>query len=97
MYCPKGLVHFEDQSQAVAGSISERLWTFEPGHLSTLVDPDYTFSPTNATYPVSLVVTDNHGCKDTIVKDVFVNPGFSFTFSSDTACFSNPTHFHVAT
>jgi len=95
MYCPKGLVHFEDQSQAVAGSISERLWTFEPGHLSTLVDPDYTFSPTNATYPVSLVVTDNHGCKDTIVKNVFVNPGFSFTFSSDTACFSNPTHFHA--
>ena len=93
MYCPKGFVQFEDQSEAVAASITERFWTFEPGYTSNLTDPGYTYQVTNATYPVSLVVTDNHGCKDTIEKNVFVKPGFSFAFTSDTACFNSPVHF----
>jgi PKD repeat protein len=53
------------------------------------------FPITDTTYLVSLIVTDDRGCKDTITKSIFVNPGFSFTFNHDTVCFGNPTHFHA--
>lgn len=94
-FCPNGKVDFQDQSTASGAAITERFWTFEPGASSTIPNPTYTFSVTDTTYAVSLVVTDAFGCKDTIIDSVYVKPGFLFTFINDTVCHGYTTHFHA--
>jgi PKD repeat protein len=94
-FCPAGQVNFQDQSQGVGAAIVDHLWIFEPGSTSNGVNPQYTYSITDTTYLVTLIVTDNYGCKDTIVDSVYVKPGFSFTFNNDTVCHGYPTHFQA--
>jgi PKD repeat protein len=95
-FCPAGQVNFQDQSHAVGAAVTQHLWIFEPGYTSTLVNPVHTFAVKDTTYLVSLIVTDNYGCQDTITDSVYVKPGFSFTFTSqDTVCFKNPSHFYA--
>ncbi|MCX6252423.1 MAG: PKD domain-containing protein [Bacteroidetes bacterium] len=92
-FCPGGQVNFQDQSQGVGSAIVDRLWIFIPGSTSISVNPQFSFPVTDSTYAVTLIVTDNYGCKDTIIDSVYVKPGMSFTFTSDTACHGFPTHF----
>jgi PKD repeat protein len=94
-FCPAGQVMFTDQSHGEGSVITERLWIFEPGSTSTQPDPTFVFPVTDTTYLVTLIVTDDKGCKDTTTQSVFVKPKFSFTFSHDTVCFGSPTHFHA--
>ena len=94
-FCPAGQVIFTDQSHGEGAVITERLWIFAPGSTSTQPDPTFVFSVTDTTYIVTLIVTDDKGCKDTTTQSVFVKPEFSFTFSHDTVCFGSPTHFHA--
>ena len=94
-FCPAGQVIFTDQSHGEGAVITEHLWIFEPGSTSTQPDPTFVFSVTDTTYIVTLIVTDDKGCKDTTTQSVFVKPRFSFTFSHDTVCFGSPTHFHA--
>lgn len=94
-FCPAGQVIFTDQSHGIGSEITGRLWIFEPGSTSTLPDPTFIFPVTDTNYLVTLIVTDDRGCKDTTTESVFVKPGFSFTFNHDTVCFGNPTHFHA--
>lgn len=94
-FCPSGKVDFQDQSIGSGAAITDRLWIFEPGSNSTIPNPSYTFSVTDTTYAVSLIVTDSYGCKDTIVDSVYVKPGFKFTFINDTVCLGYTTHFHA--
>ncbi|MDP4281791.1 MAG: PKD domain-containing protein [Bacteroidota bacterium] len=94
-FCPAGQVLFQDQSQGVGAAISEREWIFEPGYTSSGVNPTYVFPVTDTTYLVSLIVTDNFGCKDTISDSVYVKPGFKFTFTNDTVCLGGITHFQA--
>ncbi len=94
-FCPAGQVIFHDQSQGAGTTIAERLWTFEPGSTSNLHDPVHVFPVTDTNYIVTLVVTDEFGCLDTVSKSVYVKTGFSLAFLQDTACFNNPTHFHA--
>lgn len=92
-FCPAGQVTFQDQSQGTGAAIVQREWIFEPGQTSSLPDPTFVFPVTDSTYLVTLIVTDNYGCMDTISDSVYVKPGFAFTFRNDTVCFKNPTHF----
>lgn len=92
-FCPQGQVDFQDASTGFGAPIAERLWIFEPGFGSTVANPTYTFSATNTTFPVTLILTDMNGCRDTITDSVFVKPAFSFSFTNDTVCFGVPTHF----
>lgn len=94
-FCPAGQVTFHDQSQGNGSSITGRLWIFEPGSTSTLHDPTYVFPVTDTNYLVTLIVTDDKGCEDTLTKSVYVKPGFMLSFTHDSVCFSTPTHFHA--
>jgi len=93
-FCPKGKVDFQDESTANGGTITDRLWIFETGYTSNIPNPSHTFSVTDTTYLVTLIVTDTYGCKDTIVDSVFVKPGFTFSFTNDTVCQGYLTHFN---
>jgi PKD repeat protein len=92
-YCPRGTVTFADHSIPSGAPIVSWYWIFEDGFFSTSSNPTYTYSITDTTYQVTLIITDENGCMDTIVDDVYVVPGFSFSFTADSACFGNATHF----
>jgi PKD repeat protein len=92
-FCPAGQVVFQDQSQGVGAAIIDREWIFMPGSTSSLINPTFIFPVTNMNYLVTLIVTDSYGCMDTVSDSVFVKPGFAFTFTNDTVCFKDPTHF----
>lgn len=94
-FCPAGEVSFIDSSYAVNATLTAWYWQFEPGAYSTTPNPAHTFPGSNAIYPVTLTVTDNHGCRDTVIHDVFVKPSFSFTITNDTVCSGDTTQFHA--
>lgn len=93
-YCPAGRVTFTDHSIPSGVPVISWLWYFENGVYSTYANPTHTFSVTDTTYPVKLIVTDANGCTDTIIQDVYVNPGFNFTFQAPPVCIGTPTKFH---
>ena len=92
-FCPEAQVNFQDQSLGAGSTITERLWIFEPGYTSTIPNPVHVFSQDDTTFAVTLIVTDNYGCIDTIIDSVYVKPGFSFTFNHDSVCYGYPMHF----
>jgi PKD repeat protein len=93
-YCPKGKVNFQDESTATAAAIATREWIFIPGSTSSSPNPTFVFPVTDATYAVTLIVTDTYGCSDTIVDSVYVKPGFKFTFTNTEVCEGYPTQFN---
>ncbi|TRZ73704.1 MAG: PKD domain-containing protein [Bacteroidetes bacterium] len=94
-YCPAGRVDFFDQSTASNTSIVNWYWEFEPGFYSNIQNPVYTYTQTNTNYPVTLIVTDGNGCKDTIVDTVYVKPAFQLAIQNNDTCLGNPNQFHA--
>jgi len=94
-YCPAGRVDFFDQSTANNTSIISWYWEFEPGSYSNEQNPVYNYSQTNANYPVTLIVTDGNGCRDTIVDTVYVKPAFQLAIQVNDTCLGNPNQFHA--
>jgi gliding motility-associated-like protein len=66
-------VYFYDQS---IGNITTWSWYIDTT-ASSIKNPSYTFY-SEGTYPVTLIVSDALGCKDTIVKDIIINPEYAF-------------------
>lgn len=90
---------FTNTSAAVANtSIINWNWNFGNGiGTSTIQNPVYTY-PSADTFNVRLIVTDNHGCKDTVINPVivylpFIHANFGFT----TACQNSNTLFSDST
>ncbi|MCX6246079.1 MAG: PKD domain-containing protein [Bacteroidetes bacterium] len=93
-YCPAGQVTFADHSTGNGAGISGWNWDFGDGFTSVLANPVHVYTYKDSTYHVTLIVTNTNGCNDTLVDStVFVKPGFNFTFSADSVCFGEPTHF----
>ena len=79
-------MNFNDSSIASSGIIATRSWNFgDATPLVTLQDPSHTYT-SPGTYSVTLIVTTNHGCKDTIVKSVVVHPLPTAQFSRANVC-----------
>jgi PKD repeat protein len=94
-FCPARQVTFTDSSYALNATLTSWYWDFGNGSYSTQPNPVHTFPQSNATYPVTLTVTDNHGCSDTMVRNVFVQPGMNFAIVNDTVCIGDSTHFQA--
>ena len=69
-------IQFMDNSQY---NIFSWLWSFGDfvNGSSSLQNPNYTYSDTG-TYIIQLIVTDNHGCKDTTHHTIFINADYIF-------------------
>ena len=83
--CVPLCVTFTDNStDAVA--INTRHWTFEENGISILENPEKCFDEDGG-FDISLIVTNTHNCKDTLVKDSYINawpnPVASFTLSKE--------------
>ncbi|MCT4582662.1 MAG: PKD domain-containing protein [Flavobacteriales bacterium] len=67
-YCTQ----FQDNSQANATTITDYFWFFGNGEIETSQDPEICFGNSShiddAIYDASLIVTNDLGCKDTIVE-----------------------------
>jgi PKD repeat protein len=77
--CLGDSTYFTDLSYSQYGFIVEWLWDFGDGTTSTLEDPSHEYL-TNNDFEVTLIVTDNFGCMDTISQwiQVFDSPNPSF-------------------
>lgn len=72
---------------SVNGGAVNYSWSFGDGGTSTVQNPVHTYT-SSGTYQVSLIVTTNNGCKDTVSQSVTVSPQpiANFTFNSSTQC-----------
>ncbi len=89
--CFNNQTNFTDLSTG-NNSISNWAWDFGDGNNSSIQNPGHTYSSAGP-FTVTLIVTNNFGCKDTnsVVVNVFPLPLANFTFSN--ACFGNPVSF----
>jgi gliding motility-associated-like protein len=91
--CLGSATSFTDNSTAPSGNITGWSWNFgdpasAPNNTSTLQSPTHTFSGAG-TFNVTLVVTANNGCTDTIITPVTVNPAPVANAGQDQAICSN--------
>ena len=91
--CLHQQMNFYDSSKVSSGAIASRLWDFGDGTL-----PDATTNPTHlysnyGTFTVSLVVTTNNGCKDTVTKSVIIHPLPFAHFTLINVCDGSPVPF----
>lgn len=91
--CENGAVYFQDSSFAYQANITSWLWEFDPAHYSNLQNPVYVFYASDSCYNVKLIVTDNRGCMDTIVKSVCVPAPYDFTFNNSATCLEDSMDF----
>ena len=91
--CHNSATQFTDNSTTTSGAISMRVWVVNDGSVfNTSAGPAHTY--TNAgNYNVKLIVNNNFGCADTIVKpvQVYFNPAAGFTHND--VCFNDTMHF----
>lgn len=63
-------------------NVTTYAWDFGDGNSSAAANPVHTYT-TDGNYAVSLIVTDNNGCADTVTQQVQINPvplaGFNLT------------------
>ncbi|MFH1005428.1 MAG: PKD domain-containing protein [Bacteroidota bacterium] len=67
-------------------------WNFGDGNFSTLQSPSHTYNA-SGNYNVTLVVTNNFGCKDSVSLNTIVHPLPVANFSSTTVCLGSATCF----
>jgi gliding motility-associated-like protein len=82
--CAPITVNFNDTSKSVFTTINSWIWDFGGLGNSTQKNPSFTFSLTD-TVPITLIVTDNLGCKDTATSEIpvsFPKAQFSADFNS---------------
>lgn len=68
--CSPVLVNFVNESSNLSNPSFE--WEFGNGTLSTQTHPQYTYL-NQGVYTITLIVTNEHGCSDTLVKTDYIN------------------------
>jgi gliding motility-associated-like protein len=90
---------FNDSSFSTGGNITDWSWDFGDGiGTSILQNPAYQYATTNSvtTYNVVLWVTDQNGCKDSIVLPATIYPSPVAAFISDSVCSGFNSQFYDA-
>jgi len=91
--CFGDTLHFTNNSSVDSSSIiTSFLWDFGDGSSDNIQNAKHLYSASGS-YSVSLIITTNSGCKDTISKSVLVHPlpNPSFTFTN--VCIGNSVPF----
>lgn len=80
--CPNNPETFSDIS---TGNITSRFWDFDNGQTSTIPNPPaqtYPVLPNNKFYATKLILTNAIGCKDSVIKNIFVRGTIPTEFDS---------------
>ncbi len=91
-FCSGTSIALSDASLIATGSISSWAWDFGNGTTSNLQNPVTSYS-TTGNYTVTVIVTSDRGCKDTLVKPVTVNASPVSNFSFLTNCNTDTVKF----
>ncbi len=83
---------FTDQSTISSGNITSWAWDFGNTQTSGQQSPSYTYLAAG-NYTVTLVVTSNNGCSQTITQQVNVNPLPTAAFTNTSVCLNASTQF----
>jgi gliding motility-associated-like protein len=70
--CQNTTIQFTDSAHDSQPAIITRAWAFGDGGTSALHNPSHTYV-TPGTYTVRLILTNNHGCIDTILHTIVVH------------------------
>ncbi len=89
--CQKAISTFTDSSSISSGSVVSRAWSFGDGTSSTLKNPTHIYAKSGP-YKVKLVVTSSYGCKDSLIKQVRVEPQPVAGFGYKDACVGTPIY-----
>ena len=91
--CLNQAMNFINSSTIASGSMAGRIWNFGDGTpLDTASSPSHIYMAPG-TYNVTLIVTTDKGCKDTITKSVIVHPRPSVYFNVLDVCDRNTAFF----
>ncbi len=91
--CIQKPLQFVDQSTIASGSIVGWEWNFGDGNVSQQQSPSHNFSQPGV-YNVTLVVTSNLGCVDSITQPFNVYPLPQANFSYNFACVGEEINFY---
>ncbi len=69
--CVGASLNFTDSSTIPPGSIANWKWYFGDGNISTLQNPSHSYA-LEGTYVVSLKVTSNQSCYDSIIRTIII-------------------------
>jgi gliding motility-associated-like protein len=94
--CQPDSVLFVDASTVSTGVIANYDWDFGDGFASILQNPHYQYAAAD-TYAVELIVTTDHGCLDTLERDLVWNPKPAAMFDFANVCFPDSIHFQDQT
>jgi len=83
---------FTNNSNISDGTSLSYLWSFSDGTTSTIAGPAKSIN-TNGTFPVKLLVTSLHNCKDSLSDLLYVLPNVTPGFIWDKTCTNSPTLF----
>jgi PKD repeat protein len=83
---------FNDLSSAQGGAITQWQWSLGNGATSAEQNPTVVYS-LDSVYTITLVVTAEGGCTDTIVRTVGVHPLPQVDFVAESVCFGNQVNF----
>ncbi len=85
---------FSDSSTAPTGDpLTGWTWDFGDGNTANQQNPSHVYANAG-TYSVTLVITTQAGCTQTVTQTVTVNPIPVPAFNSVPVCFNNPTIFN---
>lgn len=92
--CQSIATEFADLSTTGGGSITNWAWDYENNNSTDNVSnaPNYVY-PASGTYTVSLIVTDNNACKDTIALPIEVWGHSIPDFTPGAVCYGTVTTF----
>ncbi len=90
--CLYGLTTFTNTSTVTTGFITSTTWQFGDGTQSILSQPTHQYSGAG-TYNVTLNITTNSNCSNSISQQVTVNPLPNVMFTANNVCEGNTTNY----
>jgi gliding motility-associated-like protein len=89
--CKKSAATFSNASVINSGSLTNT-WDFGDLQTSTLNSPSHLYS-NSGSYNISLIVTSAFGCKDTVVKSVYINEQPDLSIATTNVCLAKTNSF----
>lgn len=83
--CPDSLVTFTNLSSVSSGTISAYSWNFGDGNSSSATNPTHAYAAAG-TYRVTLALTTNMGCKDSLSRNITVYSAPVANFTTADVC-----------
>ena len=94
--CSGSQILFQDKSSDTLGNITKRYWNFGNvnNEIDSTINPNFNhIFDTAGVYNVSLTVVSTTGCKNTLTKNIQINPSPEINFLCSDTCFGQSTVF----